>query len=90
MKVAERFSPATTFSWATTYTFEPEIFEEYLLRRLGQPPLNAVVLVDFERHRTSSRMRVRASAGCCGEPRLPASACARRRRVPPEDLLLRE
>src|SRR5690606_5759082 len=28
-------------------SFELELFDEYLLRRLGDPPLNATVLVDF-------------------------------------------
>lgn len=45
--------PASLFSqrwdvfWGTTYSFELELFDEYLFRRLGDPPLNATVLVDF-------------------------------------------
>jgi hypothetical protein len=33
--------------WGTTYSFELELFDEYLFRRLGDPPLNATLLVDF-------------------------------------------
>lgn len=33
--------------WCTTFSFELELFDEYLFRRLGDPPLNATVLVDF-------------------------------------------
>lgn len=45
--------PASLFAlrweifWGTTYSFELEFFDEYLLRRLGDPPLNATILVDF-------------------------------------------
>lgn len=35
--------------WATTYSFEMNMFEEFWLRRLGDPPLNATILVDFDR-----------------------------------------
>src|SRR5579862_1356502 len=35
--------------FATTYTFELELFDEYLFRRLGDPPVNATVLCDFNR-----------------------------------------
>ncbi len=32
--------------WATTYQFDLKLFDQFLLRRLGNPPLNAVVLAD--------------------------------------------
>ena len=35
--------------WATTYTFEPGLFDEFLFRQLGEPPLNVNVLVDAHR-----------------------------------------
>lgn len=49
MKIAERFRHSATVCWVTTYTFDPAFFEAFLLRRLGEPPLNAVVLADFGR-----------------------------------------
>src|SRR5581483_7961673 len=42
-------NPRISICWATTYTFEPGFFESFLLRRLGDPPLNAVVIGDFTR-----------------------------------------
>jgi hypothetical protein len=47
--VADRFRGSWEAFWATTYSFEPELFDEFLFRRLGQPPLNATVLADFDR-----------------------------------------
>lgn len=44
---AALFTPRWEVFWATTYSFELELFDEYLFRRLGEPPLNATVLVDF-------------------------------------------
>jgi len=44
---AALFSPRWEVFWGTTYSFELELFDEYLFRRLGDPPLNASVLVDF-------------------------------------------
>lgn len=38
----------TTF-WATTYTFDLAFFDQYLFRRLGDPPLSANILVDHDR-----------------------------------------
>lgn len=35
--------------FATTYSYEFELFDEYLFRRLGEPPVNATVLCDFNR-----------------------------------------
>ena len=49
MKIAERFRPSATVCWMTTYTFDPAFFEAFLLRRLGESPLNVVVLADFGR-----------------------------------------
>jgi hypothetical protein len=48
MRVAREFQTRWTCFWATTYEFHPTLFEEYLFRRLGNPPLNANVLVDFD------------------------------------------
>jgi hypothetical protein len=47
--VADRFRGSWDAFWATTYSFEPELYDEFLFRRLGQPPLNATVLADFGR-----------------------------------------
>ena len=44
---ASLFTPRWEIFWGTTYSFELEFFDEYLLRRLGDLPLNATVLVDF-------------------------------------------
>jgi len=35
--------------WATSYSFDLKLFDQYLLRRLAQSPLNAVVLVDHDK-----------------------------------------
>ena len=35
--------------WATTYSFDLKLFDQYLLRRLAQSPLNAVVLADHDK-----------------------------------------
>lgn len=35
--------------WATSYSFDLKLFDQYLLRRLAQSPLNAVVLVDRDK-----------------------------------------
>jgi hypothetical protein len=35
--------------WATTYSFDVKLFDQYLLRRLAESPLNAVVLVDHDK-----------------------------------------
>lgn len=50
MRIADAFSAARwRVCWVTTYTFEPAFFEAFLLRRLGDPPLNVVVLADAQR-----------------------------------------
>ena len=50
MRVADVFSAARWRAcWATTFTFEPAFFEAFLLRRLGDPPFNVVVLGDSQR-----------------------------------------
>ena len=45
MRISESFSAQWTACWITTYTLDPGYFETFLLRRLGDPPLNATVLV---------------------------------------------
>ena len=50
MKVAASFSGRWTSFFATTYSIELEFFDEYLFRRLGEPPLNATVLTDAGTH----------------------------------------
>jgi hypothetical protein len=47
--IANRFRGSWDAFWATTYSFQPELYDEFLFRRLGQPPLNATVLADFGR-----------------------------------------
>ena len=50
MRIADAFSAARWRAcWATTYTFEPAFFEAFLVRRLGDPPLNVTVLADARR-----------------------------------------
>jgi hypothetical protein len=46
VKVAAHFRPGTRAFWGTTYALELTLFDQYLLRQLGGPPLNAVVLAD--------------------------------------------
>src|SRR6266496_1245812 len=46
MKVADEFRPGTRAFWGTTYALGLALFDQYLLRRLGGPPLNAVLLAD--------------------------------------------
>lgn len=46
MKVATEFRPGTRAFWGTTYALDLTLFDQYLLRQLGGPPLNAVVLAD--------------------------------------------
>lgn len=52
--IAELFSGATTALWATTYNVDLSLVSEFLLNRLGEPPLNVVVLADH--HRLSSSL----------------------------------
>lgn len=49
MRVLADFSPRWTTCWVTTYTFEPAFFDTVMARRLGDPPLNIVVLADQDR-----------------------------------------
>ena len=46
MKVAAHFRPGTRAFWGTTYALGLALFDHYLLRQLGGPPLNAVLLAD--------------------------------------------
>jgi hypothetical protein len=50
MKVVGSFNGRWTSFFATTYSIELEFFDEYLFRRLGEPPLNATVLTDAGAH----------------------------------------
>jgi hypothetical protein len=51
VRVAREFASAQG-GWecffGTSYSFEFELFDEYLFRRLGDPPVNATVLCDFD------------------------------------------
>ena len=47
--IAELFSAAACGLWATTYNLDLPLFNEFLLGRLGDPPLNVVVLADHRR-----------------------------------------
>ena len=49
VQVASDFQGRWSCFWATSYSLELELFDEYLFRRLGEPPLNATLLVDFDR-----------------------------------------
>lgn len=48
LKLVNEFKPSWTIFWATTYTFDLGFLDEFLFRRLGNPPLNATVLTDFD------------------------------------------
>ncbi|MFG2076088.1 hypothetical protein [Nonomuraea maritima] len=47
--VDELFTGAASALWATTYSVDLSLFNEFLLPRLGEPPLNVVVLADHRR-----------------------------------------
>src|SRR5437868_4164957 len=49
IKVGSYFQSRWSVFFATTYTFEPRTFDDFWFRRLGDPPLNANILVDFTR-----------------------------------------
>jgi hypothetical protein len=44
--INELFQSGVSAMWATTYNIDLELFNEFLLRYLGAPPLNVVVLSD--------------------------------------------
>ena len=46
MRVAAQFRPGTRAFWGTTYALDLTLFDQYLFRQLGGPPLNAVLLAD--------------------------------------------
>src|SRR3954453_18372220 len=46
MKPVEFFSRDVHTFWATTFQLDLKLFDQFLLRRLGNEPLNAVVLCD--------------------------------------------
>ncbi len=46
MKAVDYFARDTHTFWATTYQVDLKLFDQFLLRRLGSAPLNAVVLCD--------------------------------------------
>jgi hypothetical protein len=50
MRIARSFNGRWTSFFATTYSVELEFFDEYLFRRLGEPPLSATILVDAGTH----------------------------------------
>lgn len=45
-KPIQLFNGRWSVFWATTFSFEFQLFDEYLFRRLGDPPLNATILMD--------------------------------------------
>ena len=47
--IAELFGAGCVALWATTYNLDLALFNEFLLGRLGDPPLNVVVLADRDR-----------------------------------------
>src|SRR6266852_786798 len=46
---AAYFAPRWTCFWATAYQYEPSLFEQFLFRLLGDPPLNVTLLLDAEK-----------------------------------------
>lgn len=47
--ISELFRTDRVALWATTYNMDLDLFNGYLLGRLGEPPLNVVVLADRDR-----------------------------------------
>jgi hypothetical protein len=47
--IDELFTGAVTGLWVTSYGIDLALFNEFLLARLGEPPLNIAVLVDHRR-----------------------------------------
>jgi hypothetical protein len=47
--IAELFTANVSALWATTYNMDFGLFNEFLLGRLGDPPLNISVLADYRR-----------------------------------------
>ena len=47
--VGELFTSDVTALWATTYSVDLSLFNEFLFARLGEPPLNVTVLADHRR-----------------------------------------
>jgi hypothetical protein len=48
VKPVELFTRDVHTFWATTFQFDLKLFDQFLLRRLGNQPLNAVILADEE------------------------------------------
>ncbi|MFF4254541.1 hypothetical protein ACFY1L_25380 [Streptomyces sp. NPDC001663] len=57
--IVELFTSGAEALWATTYTMDLGLFNEFLLARLGDPPLNIAVLADHRRI-TASLARIPA------------------------------
>lgn len=51
--VLELFRSNVVAFWATTYNIDLSLFNEFLLKRLGEPPLNIAILADPERLATT-------------------------------------
>jgi hypothetical protein len=49
IRVAREFQHRWSCFFATSYTLELELFDNFLFRRLGDRPLNATILCDFDR-----------------------------------------
>lgn len=47
--VLELFRPNVIAFWATTYNIDLALFNEFLLGRLGDPPINVAILADSQR-----------------------------------------
>lgn len=88
MKIARSFNSRWTSFFATTYSIELEFFDEYLFRRLGEPPLNSTILIDAGTHaRLWTNGGDQARRLGPREPRLPvAASVVRAWRLPPQDI----
>jgi len=87
--VAELFISTATALWATTYSIDLPLFSEFLLARLGDPPLNVAVLADHRRLAArppadSSRAGRHAHHG---EPPLASTQRPRYRAIPSQSYL---
>jgi hypothetical protein len=47
--IAELFTGAATAIWSTTYSIDLGLFNDFLLPRLGEPPVNIAVLAGRRR-----------------------------------------
>ena len=50
LRIVDLFRPAVKACWITTYNLDLGLFDSFLYPKLGDPPINAVVLTDGHQH----------------------------------------